>query len=69
MRKILEEAVAVGNATARAIWIHPRDEQTYYFKDSAWYTAFVGGTTSSSRMVVPVVAILMHASCFTIWQR
>jgi len=43
MRKILEEAVAVGNATARAIWIHPRDKAAYFFKDSDWYTGFVGG--------------------------
>jgi hypothetical protein len=43
MHKILEEAVAVGNATARAIWIHSRDEEAYFYKDSAWYTGFVGG--------------------------
>ena len=43
MHKILEEAVAVGNATARAIWIRSRDEEAYFFKDSGWYTAFVGG--------------------------
>jgi hypothetical protein len=43
MRKILEEAVAVGNATARAIWIHSRDEEAYFFEDSGWYTGFVGG--------------------------
>ncbi|MCP4404459.1 MAG: DUF1254 domain-containing protein [bacterium] len=43
MRKILDEAVAVGNATARAIWIRSRDEEAYFFEDSAWYTGFVGG--------------------------
>ena len=32
MKKILGEAVAVGNATARAIWIHSRDEEAYYYK-------------------------------------
>ena len=30
-------------ATARAIWIHSRGEDAYFFKDSAWYTGFVGG--------------------------
>jgi len=43
MCKILEEAVAVGNATARAIWIRSRDEEAYFYKDSGWYTAFIGG--------------------------
>jgi hypothetical protein len=43
MHKILEEAVAVGNATARAIWIHCRDKEAYFFKESAGYTGFVGG--------------------------
>ena len=43
MKKILEEAVAVGNATARAIWIRSRDEEAYFFEDSRWYTGFVGG--------------------------
>jgi len=44
MTKILQEAVAVGNATARAIWIRSREEGTYYYEDSGWYTGFVGGS-------------------------
>ncbi len=43
MKKILTEAVAVGNATARAIWLRPRLEGAYLYKDSGWYTGFVGG--------------------------
>jgi len=44
MKKILTEAVAVGNATARAITFQPRDENAYFYgKDSAWYTGFQGG--------------------------
>ena len=44
LRKILEEAVAVGNATARAIGFRPRDPRAYYYEKSAWHTAFVGGS-------------------------
>jgi hypothetical protein len=43
MQGILEEAVAVGNATARAIWLKPRDERAYFYENSCWYTGFVGG--------------------------
>ena len=44
MRSLLEDAVAVGNATARAIWIRSREEETYYYENSGWYTGFVGGS-------------------------
>ena len=44
MKKILSEAVAVGNATARAITFEPRDESAYFYgKESAWFTPFQGG--------------------------
>ena len=44
MKKILTEAVAVGNATARAMTFDFRDEEAYFYgKESAWYTPFVGG--------------------------
>jgi hypothetical protein len=43
-RKILDEAVAVGNATARAIAFRARDPRAYYYEKSAWHTAFVGGS-------------------------
>ena len=39
----LKEAVAVGNATARAISFRSRDPRAYYFENSAWFTPFVGG--------------------------
>ncbi len=43
MKKILTEAVEVGNATARAIFLRPRLEGVFIYDDSGWYTAFVGG--------------------------
>jgi hypothetical protein len=43
MKKILADAVAIGNATARAIGFRPRMENVYYYPHSAWATAFVGG--------------------------
>lgn len=44
MQQILNEAVAVGNATARTIWLKPRDPEAYLYEDSGWYTAFLGGS-------------------------
>jgi hypothetical protein len=44
MKTILADAVAVGNATARAIWIRPRMEGVYLYEGSGWYTGFVGGS-------------------------
>ncbi len=46
MKKILTEAVAVGNATARAMSLSPRGEDFYLYgkAESAWYTPFVGGS-------------------------
>ncbi|MBY6016810.1 DUF1254 domain-containing protein [Halomonas denitrificans] len=43
MKTLLSEAVAVGNATARAIWLKPRDANALLYPDSGWYTPFVGG--------------------------
>ena len=43
MQKILSEAVAVGNATARSLSFKPRSETAYLYNDSTWYTAFDGG--------------------------
>jgi len=42
MRKILTEAVTIGNATARAISFSPRDKNTYYYPDRQWYSSFSG---------------------------
>jgi hypothetical protein len=44
MRAILEEAAAVGNATARATLFRSRIKESYYYPDSAWFTPFVGGS-------------------------
>jgi hypothetical protein len=44
MRSILEDAVAVGNATARAISFSTRDRRAFYYEDSAWFNPFVGGS-------------------------
>ncbi|HZD33274.1 MAG TPA: DUF1254 domain-containing protein [Candidatus Angelobacter sp.] len=43
-QKILTDAAAIGNATARAIFLRPRLENAYYYPNSAWATAFVGGS-------------------------
>jgi hypothetical protein len=46
MKKILTEAVAVGNATARAISFRPRDKDFYFYPGkSNWFTPFVGGSS------------------------
>jgi hypothetical protein len=42
MKKILTEAVAVGNATARAISFRNRDPRAPIFENSRWMTGFVG---------------------------
>ncbi|HMH13631.1 MAG TPA: hypothetical protein VK578_11035 [Edaphobacter sp.] len=44
MKKILTEAVAVGNATARAIVFKSRQEGAYEYPNSAWFTCFIGGS-------------------------
>ncbi len=44
MKKILNDAVAVANATARAITFRPRIEGVYYFPDRHWFTNFPGGS-------------------------
>ena len=44
MKQLLTEAVAVGNAMARSIWLKPRDRDAYLYENSGWYTAFVGGS-------------------------
>jgi hypothetical protein len=43
MQRILTEAAAVGNATARAILFSTRDPSAYYYPDSAWKTLWIGG--------------------------
>ncbi len=43
MRSILDDAAAVGNATARAINFRNRDPEAVIYDDRRWITAFVGG--------------------------
>jgi hypothetical protein len=43
MKKILTEAAAVGDATARAIAFHFRDKEGFYYANSTWQIPFVGG--------------------------
>jgi hypothetical protein len=42
MKRILSDAVAVGNATARTISFRTRDERAYLYPNSQWKTCFVG---------------------------
>jgi hypothetical protein len=44
MKKILTEAAAVGNATARTITFKSRIEDAYFYPDGAWFTPFIGGS-------------------------
>ncbi len=44
MKKILTEAAAVGNATARALTVRSRNPAFYLFPNSAWGTPFIGGS-------------------------
>jgi hypothetical protein len=47
MRRILTEATAVGNATARALVFRARDTALYYYPDSAWQMVYIGGSDFS----------------------
>ena len=42
MKKILTDAVAIGNATARSIVYRSRMEGSFYYPNSAWYSCNVG---------------------------
>lgn len=44
MKKILSEAVAIGNATARAISYRVRKKDMYFYTDRQWYSSFAGGS-------------------------
>ncbi len=45
MQSILEDAAAVGNATARAISFRPRNgDNVYFYPDREWYSGFNGGS-------------------------
>jgi len=42
MKKILTDAAAIGNATARSICFSPRDKSVYYYPDRQWFASFAG---------------------------
>jgi hypothetical protein len=44
MKKILTEAAAVGNITARALAYKSRLKESYFYENSAWGTPFIGGS-------------------------
>jgi hypothetical protein len=44
MKRILTDAVAVGNATARAIDFQTREKEAYLYEGSQWKTGFLGGS-------------------------
>jgi hypothetical protein len=46
MKGILTDAIAVGNATARAILFASRDERTKFYPDRQWSTPFIGGSSA-----------------------
>ena len=43
MQKILKDAAAIGNASARSLVFRPRDASVYFYPDRQWYTSFAGG--------------------------
>ena len=42
LKKTLEDAIKVGNATARSIGFAPRDPNAYLYEGKQWYTGFIG---------------------------
>jgi len=44
MKKILTEAIAIGNTAARAITFRPRKKSTYIYSDRGWFSPFAGGS-------------------------
>lgn len=44
MKKLLNEAAAIGNASARAILYKPRSGAVYFYPDRQWFSSFAGGS-------------------------
>ena len=44
MKKILEEAAAIGNSAARAITFRSRSDAVYFYPDRQWFSSFAGGS-------------------------
>jgi hypothetical protein len=49
MQALLNDAAAVGNATARALVFATRDPEAYIFENSYWKTGFIGGSHEFQR--------------------
>jgi hypothetical protein len=43
MKKILKDAAAIANATARSLTFSPPNTAAYFYPDRQWYTSFSGG--------------------------
>ncbi len=69
MKTILTEAVAVGNATARAITFDSRIPEAYFYPNSAWCTPFIGGSSefqqNSARLLDPRTFFYYYATINT----
>jgi hypothetical protein len=61
MKKILTEAVAAGDATARALAYRVREKEAYFFDDRKWKRPFIGGYKFEWR---PGVANLSASALF-----
>lgn len=44
MKGILQEAITIGNSSARAISFRPRSKSWYFYSDRQWYSPFSGGS-------------------------
>ncbi len=63
MKKLLTEAVAIGNATARAILFQPREKAAYFYPDSTAPGSWpISAMTCSSRSMVPAISMLVRTS-------
>jgi hypothetical protein len=63
MKAILTDAVAVGNATARALVFASLEERTKFFPDRQCFTTFIGGRpqfTDSGGRMLDVHAMFHH---------
>jgi len=63
MKRILIEAAAVGNVTARALSLRPRSKETYYYPGSAWFNTMPGGNhqfLSAPGVRDPDMRVLFH---------
>ena len=44
MKSILDEAVAIGNASARSIALRSRSRSVYFYENRQWFSSFAGGS-------------------------